>query len=272
MTNALLLGVGGIALYGALKPGDTKTIYINNSTNPADARDVSNNGTHYLVSGDGTTIATPLAAFPVDCSIYKNVSVPPQMTTPNATMQQPIESRAGAAPLATEPTTLSANITDATTVTSGMMMTNGTETTTAGTGETMTTEAVSNSSEAKLAEFPTTTTIMSPTTQAVVVPVPAVPFATAPKIPDECMPYVTGQKPWPEYQPVTPPTLMQTNNNQQQSSPQGTNFPVTNWGNNDQVYAQQQDARSTIQSSQKSGSVQVTISLLTIAFAALLAN
>lgn len=165
LTNALLLGVGGLSLYNAFKPGETKTIYINNSTNPEDARQVSNNGTHVLVSDSKTTVATPLAPFPDHCGQYMNMPVPPQQQVTTPTPLAPLPE------VVAETTTTAAEETTTTT-------TNGTE---------AVTEAV------PLAPLPDILPQPVTNATAVVVPPSNATVPVVPQIPSECLPFVTGQ-------------------------------------------------------------------------------
>lgn len=180
LTNALLLGVGGIALYGALKPGETKVIYVNNSTNPEDARQVSTNGTHVLVSDNSTTVATPLAPFPDHCGQYMNQPIPPQQ-------QQALFNTADVnntpAPLAPFPEAAAAAVTQAVPL-----------------AEVPTTVQENNGNSTDVME---TTTAVPLATEAAPAAAPAVPVApeaapaapvpAVPLIPQECLPFVTGQ-------------------------------------------------------------------------------
>lgn len=173
LTNALLLGVGGIALYGALKPGETKVVYVNNSTNPEDARTVSTNGTHVLVSDNNNakTVATPLAPFPAHCGQYMNQPVPPQqleVTTP--VPLAPLPEVAKTETVVEVRTVLPENAT---------MVVGGEEVTTA----------------VPLAPLPGEVPLATAAPPAAVVPAPAaVPEnnSTVPLIPSECLPFVTG--------------------------------------------------------------------------------
>lgn len=188
LTNALLLGVGGIALYGALKPGETKVVYVNNSTNPEDARQVSQNGTHVLVSdANNMTVATPLAPFPAHCSQYMNQPVPlaqleanstptplaplPQAEVPLATAAVPLAAASDNVPLAPIPEgqVPLAPLPEATT-------------------------AVVQENNGNATMETTTLTTTSTTGGGVVAPAAlAANNSTVPMIPSECLPFVTGQ-------------------------------------------------------------------------------
>lgn len=193
LTNALLLGVGGLSLYNAFKPGETKIIYVNNSTNPEDARQVTNNGTHVLVSDNKTTVATPLAPFPDNCAQYMNMPYPPVPLAPLP-----------------EETTTGAPVTETTT-----LMSSATE------GEVTTTPV-------PLAPLPGTEAVQPPQpqpqsqnqnqTEA------TTPVTTTPQIPQECVPFVTGQVlplnyTGPAQAPA--PAFSQPNPNIQYSNPNG---------------------------------------------------
>lgn len=177
LTNALLLGVGGIALYGALKPGETKVVYVNNSTNPEDARQVSQNGTHVLVSdANNMTVATPLAPFPAHCSQYMNQPVPLAQLDPNST-PTPLAAlpEVPQAPLATAAVPLAAETVPLAPIPEGQVPL-------APLPEATTVQENNGNSTME------TTTLTTSTTGAV-----ATNNATVPMIPSECLPFVTGQ-------------------------------------------------------------------------------
>lgn len=185
LTNALLLGVGGLSLYNAFKPGETKTIYINNSTNPEDARQVSNNGTHVLVSDTKTTVATPLAPFPDHCGQYMNMPVPPQqqqVTTPTPLAPMPAavvpETPLAPLPAAVVPETTTTAPAETTTIT-------GTE------GVTEVVPLAPLPDQQPQTNVTNVAPVVMPSSNVTVPVVPNV--TTVPQIPNECLPFVTGQ-------------------------------------------------------------------------------
>ena len=190
LTNALLLGVGGLSLYNAFKPGETKIIYVNNSTNPEDARTVSNNGTHVLVSDNSTTVATPLAPFPDHCAQYMNQPVPPQqLETTSATPLAPMPGAEPAVPLAPMPDAAAAvplaPLPDAAAAPPGSNAPAETTTMVAET-TTMATEG-ETTMQPPVAPTGNSTTGAPAATTAAPASTPQVPL-----IPSECLPFVTG--------------------------------------------------------------------------------
>jgi hypothetical protein len=123
LNTALIAGVGGIALYGALKPHEQKTIIIYHSDNTTSV--VPANGTDTvtlapgLVAGNETTTITPLAPFPEaqvplapmptteavanNDTMTVNISLAENITITNSTMPLATE-----VPLATFPPSVAA--------------------------------------------------------------------------------------------------------------------------------------------------------------------
>ncbi|GAB0095980.1 hypothetical protein DMENIID0001_114240 [Sergentomyia squamirostris] len=104
LQTAAIAGIGGLALYGALKPSEHNTIIIQNGTAVPAA--VPENGTAAVAAvpvngtipenGTASVYSAPLAPFPIDCTPYWN-----QMQQMNATSTSTIQPNSSTSDMST---------------------------------------------------------------------------------------------------------------------------------------------------------------------------